>query len=199
MGTAVIITWIGMLIASILHNPVKTTIVLVDNNKSHNAIVVETKVGTTIIDKPGYYVNLTSKNSKPSSIKKMSKNEINKIFHNAIKALPLKPVHIYLYFKKGTDSLTAKSIRELLDVYKLIKQRAPCDINIIGHTDTVGTQKDNLKLSLKRAENIKKLILSKKPKINNLKVESYGENDLIVQTADNVSEPKNRSVEIFIR
>ena len=199
MEVAVILTWVGMLVASLMQNPTHTTVVLVDNNKSHNAIVVQTKAGSVVIDKPNSYVNLTSSKQKPSSIKQMSKSEIKKRFKSAIKALPPKPMHVYLYFKNGTSNLTDESLSKLPYIYKLIKERTPCDVSIIGHTDTKGSQEINLKLSLKRAKEIKKWILSKNADLSNLKVEGYGERDLLVPTKDGVSEPKNRTVELFIR
>ncbi|NOX16250.1 MAG: hypothetical protein GXP61_09580 [Epsilonproteobacteria bacterium] len=113
MEVAVILTWVSMILASLMQNPVHTTVVLVDNNKSHNAIIVQTKVGSVIINKPGYYANLTSSEEKPSKIKQMSKEEIAKKFKSAIKALPLKPVYVYLYFKNGTNKLTDESLKAL--------------------------------------------------------------------------------------
>ena len=199
MEVAVILTWVGMLVASLMQNPTHTTVVLVDNNKAHNAIVVQTKAGSVVIDKPNSYVNLTSSKQKPSSIKQMSKSEIKKRFKSAIKALPPKPMHVYLYFKNGTSKLTNESLSKLPYIYKLIKERTPCDVSIIGHTDTKGSQEINLKLSLKRAKEIKKWILSKNADLSNLKVEGYGERDLLVLTKDGVSESKNRTVELFIR
>ncbi len=199
MEVAVVLTWLGMLVASLMQNPMHTTVVLADNNKAHNAIVVKTEAGAVVIDKPGYYVTLSSKNTKPSDKKKMSEAEIKKKFKSAIKALPPKPEHIYLYFKRGTSELTADSLRKLPHIYKLLRDRAPCDLNIIGHTDTKGSQQTNLKLSMKRAQDIKKWILSREVDVNNLKVEAYGENDLLVPTADETSEPRNRCVELMIR
>jgi outer membrane protein OmpA-like peptidoglycan-associated protein len=200
MEAVVILTWIGMLVASLVQSPThQTTIILVDNNKARNAIVVKTKAGSVVIDKANEFVRLTSKETKPSKIKKMSQKEINTKFKDAIKALPPKPAHIYLYFKNGTSELTNESLNKLPLIYELIKKRAPCDVNVIGHTDTVGSQVANLKLSFKRAQEIKRWILSRNADLNNLSVESYGERDLLVPTADGISEPKNRTVEIFIK
>lgn len=95
--------------------------------------------------------------------------------------------------------MTKKSAGKLSEILQMIKDRMPCDISIIGHTDTKGRALYNEKLGLKRAKYIKNWILSSNPNLNNLKAESYGESDLLVQTKDNVSEPKNRRVEIFIK
>ncbi|WP_458700251.1 OmpA family protein [Sulfurospirillum sp. 1307] len=199
MEVAVIGTWIVMLVASLLNSEPKTTVVLVDNNKDHNAIVVQTKAGSVEIDKVGGYVSLDSKDKAPSEIKIMSKDEINKKFDSVIKAAALPPVEVNLYFKNNSNELTDESKSRLPEILDMIQKRSPCDVNIIGHTDTKGSSSFNEKLALKRAKYVKDWILSSGVKLNNLKAESYGENDLLVPTADDVSEPKNRRVEIFIK
>jgi outer membrane protein OmpA-like peptidoglycan-associated protein len=200
MEVVAALAFIGVLISSIMHNPTPhTTVILADNHKSHNAIVVKTDAGSTVIDKSGHYVTLSSKDEKPSSIKKISNEEIRKKFKSAIRALPSKPEHVYLYFKQGTSELTTQSLNKLPHIYELLRRRAPCDLNIIGHTDTKGSQATNLRLSMKRAQDIKKWILSREVDVNNLKVEAYGENDPLIPTKDEVSEPRNRCVELLIR
>ena len=202
MEVVVILTWIGMLVSSIMNTPEPmptSTIVLVDNGFEKNAIIVETKVGSVLIDKTGGYVNLTSKDEKPSEVKIMSQEQINQKFKNVIDSAPLKPIKILLYFKSNSNELTDESKRKLPEIFKNIKDRAPADVSVIGHTDTKGSQKINNKLSLKRAKSITKWILEQNIDVPKLKSEGYGENDLLIKTADNVSEAKNRRVEIFIK
>jgi outer membrane protein OmpA-like peptidoglycan-associated protein len=198
MDVVVVITWIGMLVASILHTP-STTVVLGDNAKEHNAIIVSTNAGKVVVDKPGEYVSLTSKDKAPSEIKVMSKEQINKKFQSAIQSAPLKPIKILLYFKSGTNELTELSKEKLPQILKSIQERMPCDVNIIGHTDTQGSLAYNAKLSLQRADFVKEWIQENNVKLDNLKVETYGETDLLIPTGDNVSEPRNRRVELLIR
>jgi len=199
MEAVVILTWIGMFLASITHHTTHATVVLLDNNKTHNAIVVQTDVGSTIIDKPMEYVTLTSKKEPPSKKKLMDKKTIEKKFKSVITALPPKPVHVLLYFKQDSNQLTNESINKLPQILQYIKERTPCNINIIGHTDTKGSQKYNVKLGLKRAQMVKNWIISQGAKDNNIKVQSYGEADPLVKTGDNISEPLNRRVELLIK
>lgn len=198
MEVAVIATWMIMLIASVFNAPI-TTVVLAENGKKHNAIVIQTDVGSTVIDKPGQYVNLTSKNNAPSSVQTMTKETMDKKFNAVQKAAPLKPVHVNLYFKNDSNDLTDESADKLTNILKMIKDRMPCDVNIIGHTDTMGQASYNEKLALERAIYVKKWVLSSNVDLNNLEVKSYGESDLLVETKDNISEAKNRRVEIFIK
>ncbi|WP_024953627.1 OmpA family protein [Sulfurospirillum arcachonense] len=199
METVVIVTWIGMLIAALMNPTPTTTVVLVENGKAQNAIVVETKAGSIVVDKPGGYVNINSKNEKPSEINIMSEEKINSKFKSAIESTPLKPIHVLLYFKSGSNELTQSSKDKLPQILKSIKERMPCDVNVIGHTDTAGSKKYNEKLSLQRANSVKKWINLQNIDLIDLKVETYGETDLLVKTADNVSEKKNRRVELLIR
>ena len=199
MEAVVILTWIGMLFASLTHHPSNTTVVLLDNNKTHNAIVVKTDAGSTVIDKPLEYVTLTSKKEPPSKKMEMDKKTVEKKFKSVIVALPPKPVHVLLYFKQDSNQLTNESINKLPQILKYIRERTPCDINIIGHTDTKGSQKYNVKLGMKRAQMVKRWIVSQGVKTNNIKVQSYGEADPLIKTGDNVSEPLNRRVELLIK
>jgi len=97
MEVVVIATWAIMFIASIVNSgTATTTVVLADNGKEQNAIVIQTDVGETTIDKVGQYVNLSSKNEAPSEIKTMSQKEIDKKFKSAIEATTLKPININL-------------------------------------------------------------------------------------------------------
>lgn len=198
MEVAVIITWVGMLLASVFNTP-STTVVLGDNGKKNNAIIVETKAGSVLIDKAGGYVSIRSQNEKPSDVKNMSKEEIDTRFKSAIASAPLKPLHVLLYFKSGSNELTDISKDKLPQILRDIQERAPCDVNVIGHADTMGSKEYNIKLSLKRAQSVKEWINSKGVNVTNFKVESYGETNLLVKTGDNISEEKNRRVELLIR
>jgi len=199
MEVVVIVAWIGMLFASLMNTPATTTVVLVDNGKQHNAIVVETKAGSVVIDKVNHYVNLSSSTQKPSEIKSITQAQIDEKFKSVIINAPLKPMSVLLYFENNSNNLTDESLNKLPQIYKEIKARVPADVNIIGHTDTKGSDKINNKLSLKRAMKIKEWLTQKNIDLKNLSVHGYGESDLLVKTADDVSESQNRRVEIFIK
>jgi len=177
----------------------KTTIVLVDNGKVHNAIIVSTDKGSVKLDKVGSFVDLSAKDKAPSKIKEMSKEEINNRFEDVIVSAPLKPLSYMLYFKSNSLELTEKS-KKLLDiVLQSIKDRSPCMVDIIGHTDTIDSNEKNIKVSLQRAKYISSMIKKMNIKVVSLSAKGYGEEDLLVKTADNVEEQKNRAVEIFIK
>src|ERR1051325_10227307 len=77
------------------------------------------------------------------------------MFHDAIAALPPRPVSFLLYFVTGTDDLTDASQLELGRVLEELRRREVADIVVIGHTDRVGNEQANDELSLSRAERVK--------------------------------------------
>jgi len=177
----------------------KTTIVLADSGKVRNAIIVSTDKGSVKLDKVGSFVELSAKDKAPSEIKEMSKKEIKQRFKSVIISAPPKPLSYMLYFKSNSLELTEKS-KKLLDiVLKSIKDRSPCMVDIIGHTDTIDSNEKNIKVSLQRAKYISFMIKKMNIKVVALSTKGYGEEDLLVKTADNVEEEKNRAVEIFIK
>ena len=177
----------------------KTTVVLLDSGKSQNAIIVSTLKGSSRLDTVGSFVELKGKESVPSQTKTMSKKEIKSRFSNVLEASPKKAISYMLYFKSGSIELTKESNSILEKALKSIKERSPCMVDIIGHTDTVGSNEDNLKVSLKRAKHIQSIVKKRGIEVVELTIRGYGEEDLLIKTADNIEEAQNRSVEIFIK
>jgi outer membrane protein OmpA-like peptidoglycan-associated protein len=102
-------------------------------------------------------------------------------------------------FCAGSTTLVKKSQSLFSEIKLAIKERTPCDINIIGHADRSGSKKYNIELSLRRAEQVHDWLVKGEIDIENIVVESYGEEDPIIPTADGVAEPRNRRVELLIR
>lgn len=177
----------------------KTTVVLLDNGKVENAVIVSTNKGKSKLDKVGNYVDLKDKEEAASKVKTMSKKEIESRFSKVLSVMPPKPVKYIVYFKPKSKELTEESIVILNKAVDMIGKRSPCVVDIIGHTDTTGSNELNIKVSLKRAKLIASTIKEKGVNVVSINAKGYGEEDLEVKTADNVDEAKNRNVEIFIK
>jgi outer membrane protein OmpA-like peptidoglycan-associated protein len=68
---------------------------------------------------------------------------------------------------------------------------------IAGHTDTVGDASYNLRLSRQRAQSIAKWFRQRGLKIP-IAFEGFGETALLIKTADEVDEPRNRRVDYIL-
>jgi OOP family OmpA-OmpF porin len=104
-----------------------------------------------------------------------------------------------LYFLEGTTDMTPESAPVLEELRAEIAKRPGAEVQVTGHTDTVGSAADNDALSQKRAEEILNLLASKGFDRNIMSAVGRGERELKVPTADNVESPSNRRVEVIVR
>jgi outer membrane protein OmpA-like peptidoglycan-associated protein len=63
----------------------------------------------------------------------------------------------------------------------------------------MGEAKQNVALGLKRATMVRSILIQAGLPPTTIDVTSHGEGDLLVQTRNNVPEPRNRRVEITVR
>jgi outer membrane protein OmpA-like peptidoglycan-associated protein len=125
--------------------------------------------------------------------------QVRQQFGPTLAALPGKPAKFTLYFLEGRDELTPESRLELDKVFTELKRRPLPDIAVIGHTDTVGGLAYNDRLSLARAERLREMLVSLGLPPARIEAAGRGKRELLVPTDDNVSEARNRRVEINVR
>ncbi len=156
------------------------------------------KEGSVTINTAGATISTTGKNA-PKEVRPLSKKKFQKLFANALAIEPLQPQSFLLYFKSSTTDLQESSKQLLQEVIKAIKQRNSLDISIIGHADRTGSKSYNITLSTKRAKQVSDLLVNMGINPQYLFVDSHGEGNPLIPTADNISEPKNRRVEIIVK
>ena len=129
----------------------------------------------------------------------LTQEDVRARFGTTLDALPGAPATFLLYFREGSDELTANSKGELEKVFAELARRPLPDIVVIGHTDTLGTRADNDALSLARAERMRDMLVERGIPAARIQARGRGERELLVPTADEVREPRNRRVEINVR
>jgi outer membrane protein OmpA-like peptidoglycan-associated protein len=117
----------------------------------------------------------------------------------ALAALPKRPAQFILYFEHDTADLTVESRVLLQKMLGTIRDRSPVDVSVVGHTDTVGEKVYNYALSLKRARAVASILQGEGVDPSVLDITSHGKDNPLVPTGDQVSEPRNRRVEITVR
>ena len=125
--------------------------------------------------------------------------EVEAIAGPALAALPKPPLRFILYYEHDSVDLTPESRALLQKVLDTIRDRAPVDISVVGHTDTVGMKEYNYALSLKRARAVASILLGQGVDSSTLDITSHGKDNPLVPTGDQVTEPRNRRVEITVR
>jgi outer membrane protein OmpA-like peptidoglycan-associated protein len=161
------------------------------------ALVVESEGKKQTLDTP--YAAARVKNVGSVDGMKSSEAEVKQDFGPALEAQPKRPVSFYLYFQRDTDEFAPESKALVNQIFAEIARRPAPEVAIIGHTDRVGSMQYNDALSLRRAERCRdELIKLGIPKVR-ISVAGRGTREPEVQTADQVSEPRNRRVEINVR
>ena len=125
--------------------------------------------------------------------------QVDKTFAAALQAVPPEPVSFTLYFAKGSTDLLDKSQPAMRMLLLEVASRQVAEVQVTGHTDTVGRLTSNDKLALKRAQAVAELLQKKDLGTKRVLTAGRGERDLLVPTADNIAEPLNRRVEIIVR
>ena len=129
----------------------------------------------------------------------LSEADVQKIFGDALSALPPPPQRFTVYFRFESDELTDQSKALIPEILAAVRKHVVQDVVVIGHTDTMGTQQANYALGLKRAMVVRNLLVDAGLDGSTIDVTSVGELDLLVKTPDERPEPRNRRVDIAVR
>ena len=160
------------------------------------AITVEDGKTATILDQPYATAESRAGSTAPTA---ENQGNISVIFRRAIAAQPILPHHFRLYFILGSPELTPESKIAYRAVFDDTKQRPVYEIEVIGFTDTLGDLTYNQALSLRRAAAIRDTLVRDGLDRQAISIAGRGEHDLLVPTADQTPEPRNRRVEITVR
>jgi outer membrane protein OmpA-like peptidoglycan-associated protein len=160
------------------------------------AITVEDGKTATILDQPYATAESRAGSTAPTA---ENQGNISVIFRRAIAAQPILPHHFRLYFILGSPELTPESKIAYRAVFDDTKQRPVYEIEVIGFTDTLGDLTYNQALSLRRAAAIRDTLVRDGLDRQAISIAGRGEHDLLVPTADQTPDPRNRRVEITVR
>jgi peptidoglycan-associated lipoprotein len=138
-------------------------------------------------------------NGSATKVTVLDAAEVKRRFGDILSALPPAPQHFTLYFRFESDELTPESKALVPDILRAVKERPVPEVVVTGHTDTTGTPVSNFELGMKRATTVRTLLADAGLDPSSVEVTSHGEAALLVKTADDTYEPRNRRVEITIR
>lgn len=102
-------------------------------------------------------------------------------------------------FDQGSDVLRPEAIRQLERAAAFIRKFRPQKVRIEGHTDNVGEEDINLSLSERRADSVRRYLVSQgKFKENLFITVGYGESKPLASNDTRGGQRKNRRFEIVI-
>ena len=175
----------------------ETVVVLPGPDGKSGTVVVQRDGARQVLDAP-YAANVVRSDGRLEA-SRASAQQISDSFGTTLAALPARPTTFLLYFITAKDELTPESTADLNKVLADMRARPVPDIAVTGHTDTVGTSEYNDRLSMQRAERVKGFLTGIGIPPDRIQTAGRGKRELLVPTADNTDEPRNRRVEINVR
>jgi OmpA-OmpF porin, OOP family len=109
---------------------------------------------------------------------------------------PAQPKTFIIFFGFNKCNITAEADAVLSEAASAAKSGGSASVRIVGHTDTVGSNSYNQKLSECRANAAKANLVGKGVSDGSISTSGKGESELMVQTGDSVKEPQNRRATI---
>lgn len=128
---------------------------------------------------------LIFKKRKPKQEPKPIKQKLKDVFDN-------------LVFEFNKDVIKPSSYSYLDELADVMVQEPTWKLQIIGHTDNKGSEEYNLDLSTRRANSVKKYLISKGVKEDIITYEGRGETEPIDTNDTEQGREKNRRVEFVI-
>jgi len=101
-----------------------------------------------------------------------------------------------LHFNRKSDKILLQYMPEIKKFAEFLKQNPLYRVKIIGYTDNIGTQKDNLDLSLRRAKSVKQALINEGIDPSRLIADGEGELNPIATNETREGRAKNRRIEI---
>jgi outer membrane protein OmpA-like peptidoglycan-associated protein len=171
-------------------------VVLPSEGGGAGVITIDDGKTVTTLDQP--YAAAESRAGSSGPVEE-SRGNLDVIFHRAVAVQPILPHHFRLYFILGSDELTPESVIAYRSVFDDIRKRPAYQIEVIGHTDTLGDLRTNQALSVARSAAIRDRLVRDGVDRDAISIAGRGKLDLIVPTGDQVAEPRNRCVVITVR
>jgi outer membrane protein OmpA-like peptidoglycan-associated protein len=109
------------------------------------------------------------------------------------------PRSFLVFFDTGKSALSPDARRVIRDAADEYKQFAPVRVVVLGHTDLVGKPARNQLLSERRAKAVLAGLIRAGVPQERITAGAFGESQPAFVTPDNIPEPQNRRVEIYLR
>jgi iron complex outermembrane receptor protein len=109
---------------------------------------------------------------------------------------PAAPKSYLVFFDFNKSDLTPQAVTIVDQAAHNAAPMKVTQLTVTGHTDTVGSDAYNMRLSRRRAESVAAQLEKDGIPSSEIAIVAKGKRDLLVPTADGVKEPQNRRVQI---
>jgi OmpA-OmpF porin, OOP family len=103
-----------------------------------------------------------------------------------------------VHFDVGKATLRTESFSELAELVSYLKNKDDIRVEIAGHTDNVGKEADNVKLSRERADAIRNYVIKKGIQPTRVIAKGYGASEPVADNDTDEGRQMNRRTEVRI-
>ena len=176
----------------------KTLVVLLPEESGTNgAVTVGEGARAAVLDAPLTSATVDTRGNVDKAT--VTQDEVQRTFGEALAAQPPNPLSFTLYFSTASTEVTPESQPILEALFAEVAKRQAVEVQVTGHTDRVGTDATNDRLSLERAQAVQEMLVQRGLKTNFIRAVGRGEREPLVPTPDEQPEPRNRRVEVIVR
>ena len=197
----------GIIVDDDNNNPIEANVELYEFDNGELLYKSLSKNGNflfPIIKDKTYALNINSKGYLFFSENiKLNLDSINNT--TSVKIVRLKPIRggqqiilNNILFETNSSKLLSKSLLELGKLIELLNENPEMQIQIHGHTDNVGNEKDNLILSENRASSVCEYLFDNGISISRISSLGFGESRPIASNVDDYGRSLNRRIELFV-
>jgi outer membrane protein OmpA-like peptidoglycan-associated protein len=111
---------------------------------------------------------------------------------------PVAAKNYLVFFNFNKSDLTADARAIVKTAADEAAKEHTTKLTVTGHTDTVGSDAYNMRLSMRRAQTVQAELIHDGVPENEIAIFAKGKRELLVPTADGVREPQNRRVQIVL-
>ena len=196
----------GKVLDSETKKPIVAKLQFIDSEKSALAsVLVSDSAGNykaRLPEKKTYGIEITAKGYlfylDVINLSKETTDEVVKDFTLQALEVGAKVVMKNIFFETGKANLKDESYSQLNNVIEFMKDNPSLKLEISGHTDNVGSQSSNMKLSQARAKAVVDYMVIQGIKTERLTFKGYGPSQPIAANTNAEGKAQNRRVEFKI-
>lgn len=186
--------------------PINANVIIKEVGNEDNSINGETdKNGrfTSQIEKGKKYKVWVSKDAYAFQSLNINTDNLNSDLNKEIKLVPIEKgsrlILNNIVFDFDSDKLRPESEEELDKAVKLLQENQGFNIEVQGHTDNVGNEDYNQKLSKRRAESVLNYLVKKGINKKRLTSKGYGASQPVADNSTEEGRQLNRRVELIFK
>jgi outer membrane protein OmpA-like peptidoglycan-associated protein len=104
-----------------------------------------------------------------------------------------------VFFDFDSFELKQESLSSLRRLHRFLQENSKVSILITGHTDNLGSDEYNLKLSLQRAQSVQDYLVKEGVKLDRIKVAGKGFREPMLPNSNASNQAKNRRITVSVQ